>query len=87
LKAEYDANNARALDILINEHGVHLRTYSDDILREMKRVSLQVLKETAAEDDLTKRVYESYMASLARTSYWQEVSELNYARARALDIS
>ena len=85
-KAEFDANNARALDVLIKEHGVHLRHFSDDILREMKRASLAVLKETAAEDELTGRVYDSFMQSLSRTRYWGEVSEREYARARDLVI-
>ena len=85
MKAEYDANNARALTALINDHGVKLRTFSDKILLAMKRVALEVLEETAAEDEFTGRVYESYKVSLARTSYWSEISEHSYARARGLD--
>ncbi len=84
MKAEYDANNARALTALINDHGVKLRTFSDEILLAMKRVALEVLEEIAAGDDFTGRVYESYKASLARTSYWSEISEHSYARARGL---
>jgi TRAP-type mannitol/chloroaromatic compound transport system substrate-binding protein len=39
MRAEFDANNARALDTLVNEHGVLVRSFSDEILRELKRVS------------------------------------------------
>jgi len=84
MKAEYDANNARALTALINDHGVKLKTFSDEILLAMKQVALEVLEEIAAEDDFTGRVYESYKVSLARTSYWSEISEHSYARARGL---
>ena len=82
--AEFNAMNARALDLLVNQHGVKLRRFSDDILREMLKVSHQVLKETAAEDDLTGRVYDSFKASLERQSFYGEVSERAFRRARML---
>ena len=82
--AEFNAMNARALDLLVNQHGVKLRRFSDDILREMLKISRQVLKETAAEDDLTGRVYNSFKASLERQSFYGEVSERAFRRARML---
>lgn len=82
--AEFNAMNARALDLLVGKHGVKLRRFSDDILREMLKVSRQVLKETAAEDDLTGRVYDSFKASLERQSFYGEVSERAFRRARML---
>ena len=50
----------------------------------MLKVSHQVLKETAAEDDLTGRVYDSFKASLERQSFYGEVSERAFRRARML---
>ncbi len=82
--SEYEARNAEALRTLIDEHGVQLRRFSDDILRAAARISTEVLNEVAAEDELTGRVYESYKASLARTSRWGEISERAFAQARAL---
>jgi len=84
MKAEFDANNARALDALVNDHGVQVRHFSEQVLREMARVSKEVLEETASGDELTGRVYESFKASMARTSRWGEISERAFTRARAL---
>ena len=84
--AEFNAQNARALEALVSEHGVKLRRFSDDILMEMLKVSREVLEETAATDELTGRVYESFKASLKRQDHWGEISERAFARARALDL-
>jgi len=83
--ADYNANNARALDTLINEHGVDLRRFSDDILSEMGRISGEVLLEAAASDDMTGRVYESFKSSLGRGQRWGAISELAIRNARLLN--
>ena len=82
--AEFNAQNARALDVLVNQHGVKLRRFPDHILRQMKRVAREVLEETAAENALTRRVYDSFKASLERQSFYGEVSERAFTRARML---
>jgi TRAP-type mannitol/chloroaromatic compound transport system substrate-binding protein len=82
--SEYDARNAEALKTLIDQHGVQLRRFSDEILREFARISAEVLDEVAANDELTSRVYQSYKASMGRTMRWGEISEQAYAQARAL---
>ena len=82
--ADYNANNARALETLINDHGVDLRRFSDDILAEMGRISREVLDEAAATDELTGRVYESFKASLGRMDRWGEISEQAFRAARQL---
>lgn len=82
--AEFNAQNARALEVLVGQHGVKLRRFGDDILREMHKVSRQVLEETAAEDALTRRVYDSFKASLERQSFYGEISERAFTRARLL---
>ena len=82
--AEFNAQNARALDTLINKHGVQLRRFSDDILTEIGRVAAEVLAETAAEDELTGRVYESFVAARTSTARWGEIGEHAFREARAL---
>lgn len=59
--AEFNANNARALDTLINEHGVTLRKFNDNILRELGRVSAEVVAEAANHDDLARQIYDSFL--------------------------
>lgn len=84
MRSEYEAENGKALRTLIDVHGVKLRRFSDDILREMGRHSIDVVAEAAASDAFTGQVYESYMASKKRTSRWGEISEQAFAQARAL---
>lgn len=82
--AEFNAENARALAALISEGKVQLKRFPDEILAEMNRVAQAVLEETAAGDELTGRVYRSFLASRDRQARWGEVSERAFAHARAL---
>lgn len=84
MRAEFEAKNAAALKTLVEEHGVMVRSFPDEVLIELKRVAHEVLEETGAEDDITGRVYKSFMESMARTSRWGEISERTYTRARDL---
>jgi TRAP-type mannitol/chloroaromatic compound transport system substrate-binding protein len=82
--ADFNANNGRALDTLINEHGVKLLKFSDDILEAFGKISIEVIDDIAKEDELTGRIVASYKDSLARTSKWGEIGERAFTRARAL---
>ncbi len=61
--AEFAAENTKALRTLINDHGVQLRRVPDAILTEIGKLSGQVVREIAEEDDITKRVFESFIAA------------------------
>ena len=80
--AEFNSQNARALATLVNEHGVKLTRFPDEILDAMARISVEVLAETAASDPLTGRVFESFASSMARTSRWGEIGERAFTRVR-----
>jgi TRAP-type mannitol/chloroaromatic compound transport system substrate-binding protein len=82
LLAEFDAQNARALSTLVNEHGVKLTRYPQEILDAMGRISVEVLAETAASDALTGRVFESFSQSMARTAHWGETGERAFTEVR-----
>ena len=82
--AEFNANNARALDTLINEHGVNLLKFNDDILRTLGTVSNEVVAEVAEHDELSKRVYDSYMAARTGSRRWGEIAEKAFMDARNL---
>lgn len=80
--AEFDAQNARALKTLVDEHGVKLTRFPDELLDAMGRISQEVLDETGATDDITSRVYASFRESMARTSYWGSIGERAFTAAR-----
>jgi TRAP-type mannitol/chloroaromatic compound transport system substrate-binding protein len=60
--ADFNARNAEALTQLIDTHGVQLRRYSDDLLVQVGRVAEAVVAENGESDELTRQVYESYLA-------------------------
>ena len=82
--AEFTARNSEALATLVNEHGVELRRFPDDVLRRLKQLSVQVIQEGAAKDPLYQRVYESVSAFQARSSAYLAIAEDAYLRTRDL---
>ncbi len=80
--AEYMHHNSAALDQLVAEHGVELRTMPEDVLEAAAAASTEVLLETAQNDELTGRIFESFKASLTRSMAWVDVSEEAYMAAR-----
>ncbi|GAB4532994.1 MAG: TRAP transporter substrate-binding protein [Amphiplicatus sp.] len=80
--AEYGHYNAVALEQLVREHGVELRQTPEDVLRALAEATRAVLAELAAGDDITRRIFESYKASLARSQEWGRISDEAYMAAR-----
>ena len=67
--AAYDAANPPALRRLIDEHGVVVRAYSDDVMEAAWRESHAYLDELAAANAEFRRIYDSYTAF--RDTQWQ----------------
>lgn len=82
--AEYNATNAGSLATLINDHGVQLREFSDDIYKAFGNASKEVLEEAAASDDMTKRVTDNFMAFRKVVMGWTKLSDAGYIAKRDL---
>ena len=82
--SEFNANNARALDTLINEHGVELNRFSDEILARLAAVSGEVVADAAKSDAFTKRVYDSFMSARKGSIRWGSIAEQAFMHARSL---
>ncbi len=78
--ARYDAENPLALLRLVNDHGVQLRAFSDEILQAAWRESNAYLEEQAASDATFKRVYDSWKAFRERVFPYFAGNEQHYAR-------
>lgn len=71
-QAEYDqvasdfyANDPRALQTLVNEHGVQVRTFPEDIMEAGGKAAAEILTELRESgDELTKKTTESYIEAL-----------------------
>lgn len=82
--AEYTARNHQALETLINDHGVELRKFPDEVLARLKALSKEVLDDVAASDPLAAEVYESQQRFQEQVQRWHDISEYAYYRAREL---
>ncbi len=76
--AAYDYHNPLALQRLINDQGVTLHGYSDDIMEAAWRESNAYLEEQSAADEGFRAVYESYRAFRDRAWFYERNNELLY---------
>ncbi len=82
--ADFTAKNNRALEQLVNEHGVELRQFPDEVLKEIKTLSDAVVSEEAAKDPMSQKVFESFVKFRDQATKWHAVSEQAYLNARSL---
>ncbi len=80
--AEYGHFNAVALEQLVRDHGVELREMPDDVMRALAAATRDVLGEIARSDDISRRIFESYRASLTRSQAWGRISDEAFMAVR-----
>ena len=83
LTTEFDTNNVRALDQLINEHGVQLKRMPDEVIALMREAAGDVIETAGNSDPLTKKVYDHWSAFRERASAWTEISVQGFLNARS----
>lgn len=76
----YDIENPLALERLVNEHDVTIRTFSDEILEAAWRESNDYLAELAAGDATFRSVYDSWKDYRARAFPFFDGNEQAYQR-------
>jgi TRAP-type mannitol/chloroaromatic compound transport system substrate-binding protein len=76
--SEFESKNNEYLSKLVSEHGVKLHRFPDDVLAELKKLTGEVLAEITAEDEQSKRVYESFSTFQKNVGAWAELSEKAY---------
>ncbi|MDZ7780834.1 MAG: TRAP transporter substrate-binding protein DctP [Gemmatimonadota bacterium] len=79
--ARYDAENPPALRRLVQEHGVTLRPFPEDIMEAAWEASNNYLEEQAADDEAFRRVYESYRDYRNMAFPYAAGNQLEYAKA------
>jgi TRAP-type mannitol/chloroaromatic compound transport system substrate-binding protein len=82
--AEINAKNADSLKVLVEEHGVEVRRFNDDLLKEVGRVSGEVVAEVGKSDPMTLKVYDSYMDFRSKAIGWAAIADQGYYNARSL---
>ena len=83
LLAEYTAKNNNALRELLDVHEVELRPLPADVLRELYKISNEVIAEIPGDEELAKRIYDSYVNYRDAVVAYQDIAERAYVNARA----
>ena len=86
--SEHNAKNGESLAKLINEQGVQLRKYNDDIIEAWGEASAEVFEETREHSDIAKRIDDSYRKAMKSTAAWLAIADQAYSlqRNRVLGI-
>lgn len=79
--SEFEGRNLTALRKLKTENNVEVIEYPADVLKELKRLTTEALKEEAEKDPTFKKVYEAYSKFQADNDAWSDLSDNPYSRA------
>ncbi len=82
--SEFRARDLAALEKLKSEHGVQVRSFTDEMYTEFGRLSGEVVREMAEGDPQTKKIFESYAAFRKNAVELSKIQEGRYIRAREL---
>ena len=83
--AQYDeaqAKNGEYLAKMINENGVVLKSFSDEIFDEFGEAAKAVLEETRDHSALAKKVHDQFTAALFEIGGWQKIAEVAFSNQR-----
>jgi TRAP-type mannitol/chloroaromatic compound transport system substrate-binding protein len=74
--------NAQALGALVNEHGVKLTAFPDDLVTAARQQAADVVGDIAARGPMADKVHASYTAFRVRSAPWSRISIESVLRAR-----
>lgn len=80
----YTSQNNRALQQLVNEHGVELRQFPDDVILALRKASDEYIDSVVEQDPMAAKVHASWKTYLEGASNYHRFSEQAYSRARDL---
>ena len=81
--ADFYANDPRALKTLVEEHGVTVRNFPDDIMEAGAKASVEVVEELRSSDDpLVKKTADSFVEALNLVRTRTEKIDSPYIQAR-----
>ncbi len=80
--AETNANNGAYLNRLINEHGVELKEFNDDVYAAFGGAAQEVLEEAKAHSDLSARIMTAVEKAREEIGAWTSISDMAYVQKR-----
>ncbi|HJS31298.1 MAG TPA: ABC transporter substrate-binding protein, partial [Alphaproteobacteria bacterium] len=85
--AEFNANNAKSLQELMQDQSIEIRKFDDALIQALGKASNDVMAESANKDALTRKIYESYSAFRKQQISWTNLADRGYLSARDLAAS
>ena len=76
--AEFDAQNSIYLKMLYELEKTDVRKLPDEVLRQLRKVGLEVMEETAQTNAQTRKVYDSFAAFRKQIKPWSDISERSF---------
>jgi TRAP-type mannitol/chloroaromatic compound transport system substrate-binding protein len=73
--SDFTYNNGIALKKLLDEHGVELRRFPDEVLSHLGAIRDDVMREMAAKTELMDRIYASFQAYQEIVNPWTAISD------------
>jgi TRAP-type mannitol/chloroaromatic compound transport system substrate-binding protein len=80
--ADFVYHNVLAFRPLLEEHGVQLRGFNDEIVQALAKATHEVLAELAAKDPMTRKVNDSFFAFLGKAVYYADKFDLRLQQMR-----
>ena len=80
--SEYNARNGESLTKLVNEQGVQLRKFNDDIYDSFGEAAAEVYEETRDHSALAKKIDDSFKATMRDVGAWQSIAEVAFSAQR-----
>jgi TRAP-type mannitol/chloroaromatic compound transport system substrate-binding protein len=78
--------NSKALNTLVGKHGVNLKRFPDSVLKELGRLSAEVVPAAAAKTPLSKEIFDSMDRFRKASLPWAAVADEAYIAGRALAL-
>ena len=82
MMSEYNAKNGASLAQLINNNGVELREFSDEIYDSFGTAADEVFSEVVAHSDLAARIHASFLKAREEVGGWTNISDQAYVAQR-----
>ncbi len=81
--SEMTAGNARALEVLLNKYDVELKSFPEDVIKEMFTAGKDILEQKSTEDDLTNKIYTEWKKYRSQVVKLAPLTELGYLNLRS----
>ncbi|MGI9270194.1 MAG: TRAP transporter substrate-binding protein [Woeseiaceae bacterium] len=81
--AEYTHGNAYALQQLVDDPEVEMRTFPKEVIDLLRSITDEIVTEWIAADPAAKKIADSYYAFLEKSAYGQKVTEQAYLETRS----